>query len=74
MLARSPLSSLKTPILCFIEKSANVSTAVGVGFAVIFPGLGGFRVSSGAVGMDVRGLGNEQNLGELEGRVTDATL
>lgn len=41
-------------------------TAVRTGFAVTFPGFGGFRESTSVLGTDAGGLGNGQNFGELE--------
>lgn len=41
-------------------------TAVGAGFSVTFPSLGGSGESSSALGKDAGGLGNGQDFGELE--------
>lgn len=41
-------------------------TAVGPGFSVIFPSLGGSGESSSALGTDAVGLGNGQDFGEFE--------
>lgn len=48
--------------------------AVRAGFAVTVPGFGGFRESTGALGMDAGGLGNGQDFGEEGDGMTDATL
>lgn len=48
--------------------------AVRAGFAITFPGFGGFRESTSALGTDPGGLGNGQDFGEEGNGVTDATL
>lgn len=59
---RSPSSSLKILILCFIEKSTSVSDSCGVGIVVTFPSLGGFRGNSSALSTDAGDIGNGQKL------------